>query len=385
MQDPNLGFLRKNRLILLGIAMVLPMVFLYYKFTHLPESSKAEALVSTTKNALPFTFETVEISTMLALPGTTRDIILNTQGDLAYVAAFGQGIHILSLTDPLNPIRLSSFKHSPKYDGIVKLALSKDEKTLYALDIKKGLYSVDVQNPNKPRLISFVSLRGGTNLTLSSNNNRVYVSATFGVAVVRITPSRTLALLGRLHYLPDRKVYIMDKYQPNIQYARFEEIADVVEVDETTLYLMSKHPDVVDVRDLSAIKIVSHFSTLGNAQQVTVSENRQRMYISSGHSGIEIFGIADQAHPKPLGGHNSEGLALHSTLSKEGNILFVSSLNRGLELFDITYPYDPKLLKRVDKEHDTKKGQVHGSAISADGKVLYVAYGVIGLGVMDLR
>ena len=385
-QDPNLSFLRKSQRILLGISVLIPALFLYYKFTHpivIAQKEAVETLAHKATQKTVLELDTLKINKILPLSGTSRDIVLNTQGDLAYVAAYGQGVHILSLKSPLNPVVLSSFRHNAKYDDTIKVLLSPDEKILYVLGAT-GLYNLNIQDPRHPQLISFLALKGGHNLTLSKDNRRIYVSGAFGVGIVRIKKDKSLAIQGRLHYLLDRKQYIVDKFS-NIQYAMFEQVADVIEVDDNILYIISRHPDVIDITDLSSVKTIAHFSTLGYAQQVTVSENRQRIYISSGDSGIEIFDISDYLHPKPLGGHNTEGSARHSTLSKHGNVLFVSSLNRGLEIFDITYPYDPKLLKRVEKKSDTLKGQAHGSASSADGKVLYIAYGVIGLGIITLE
>ena len=383
-QDPNLSFLRKNRLILLGISVVLPVAFLAYKYTHPALKPVTDALTSTATQKSALAFEDVEITKIVPFAGTTRDIVLNTKGDLAYVAAYGQGVHVLSLERPLTPEVLSSFKYRSKYDSVIKLVLSKDEKRLYALDEKKGIYSLDVQDPRHPKLIDFISLGGGKNFTLSSSNRRIYVSGKFGVGVIALKKDKKFELLGRIHYLPDLKKYVMDTYLPNIQYADFEKVADVVEVDADTLYIMSRHPDVIHISDLSNIKILTHFSILGSVREVTISDNRERMYLANGESGIEIFDISDHQHPRPLGGHNTESPAEHTTISKNKNILYVSTFRGGLQLFDITYPYDPKLIKSVEIKKGVKKGHAIGSALSVDEKVLYVAYGVTGLGIMTL-
>ena len=384
-QDPNLSFLRKNRLILLGISVALPVAFLAYKYTHPALKPAAKAITSASAQKSTLAFEDVEITKIVPLAGTTRDIVLNTKGDLAYVAAYGEGIHVLSLERPLTPELLSSFKYRSKYDSVIKLLLSEDEKRLYALDEKRGVYSLDVQDPRHPKLIDFVSLSGGKNFTLSSSNRRIYVSGKFGVGVIALKKDKKFELLGRLHYLPDLKKYVMDTYLPDIQYADFEKVADVVEVDADTLYIMSRHPDVINISDLSDIKILTHFSTLGSAREVTISENRERMYLASGESGIEIFEMSDHQHPRVLGGHNTESSAEHTTISKNKNILYVSTFRGGLQLFDITYPYDPKLIKSVEMKKGVKKGHAISSALSADEKVLYVAYGVTGLGIMTFE
>lgn len=384
-QDPNLSFLRKNRLILLGISVVLPVAFLAYKYTHPTLKPVTDTLTSIPTQKSALAFEAVEINKIVPLAGTTRDVVLNTKGDLAYVAAYGQGVHVLSLERPLTPEVLSSFKYRSKHDNVIKLMLSEDEKILYALDEAKGVYSLNVQDPSHPKLIDFVSLSGGKNFTLSSNTKRIYVSGKFGVGVIALKKDKKFELLGRLHYLPDLKKYVMDQYLPNIQYAGFEAVADVVEVDADTLYIMSRHPDVIDISNLSNIKILTHFSTLGSVRQVTISKNRERIYLASGESGIEIFEIADHKHPRPLGGHNTEGYAEHTSISKNKNILYVSTFKGGLQLFDITYPYDPKLIKSIEIKKGVKKGHAIGSALSVDEKVLYVAYGVTGLGIITLE
>ena len=384
-QDPNLSFLRKNRLILLGISVALPVAFLVYKYMHPALKPVTDALTSTATRKSTLAFEAVEITKIVPLAGTTRDIVLNTKGDLAYVAAYGQGVHVLSLERPLTPEVLSSFKYRSKYDSVIKLLLSEDEKILYALDEKRGVYSLDVQDPTHLKLIDFISLGGGKNFTLSSSNRRIYVSGKFGVGVIALKKDKKFELLGRIHYLPDLKKYVMDTYLPDIQYADFEKVADVVEVDADTFYIMSRHPDVINISDLSNIKILTHFSTLGSVREVTISENRERMYLASGESGIEIFDISDHQHPRPLGGHNTESPAEHTTISKNKNKLYVSTFRGGLQFFDITYPYDPKLIKSVELKKGVKKGHAVGSALSVDEKVLYVAYGVTGLGIMTLE
>ena len=377
MLDPNIAFLRKSGLIVLTILMVLPAIFLYYEYTHV---STVVEKISVEKN-IKKRYEDIRVDLLLPIPGTVRKIILNKKGDRAYVASFGQGVHILDLSTPMHPKVVTQFKYGLAYDSAVDIILSKDEKTLYVLDMKHGLYSLNVRDVTAPKLLSYVKCEGAEHLSLSLDEHRIYVSGKFGVLI--IDNANTMNLVGRLHYLPDLHKYVVGRYKPYLQYAGFEVITDMFEVENNILYLMSQTPDIVDISNLLDIKMITRFSILGNAKQVTVSKNRQRLYIASGHSGIEIFEIADYRHPKPLGGHNTKGLAINSTISKDGKILFVSNLNRGVELFDITYPYDPKFVTSIEKP-PVKKGQVHATALSPDNNVLYIAYGVIGLGVVDL-
>ena len=384
-QDPNVSFLHRARLLLVIISIILPILFLIYKFTHPTLSPYQEVSTAVTTQNPSLGLETIEINKMLPLRGTTKEIIINTQGNLAYVAAYGQGVHTLSLEKPLAPVVLSSFKYNDRYDGVIKLKLSKDEKSLYVLDEKKGVYSLDVRDPSTSKLIDFIAIPNGQSMTLSSSGHKIYISGKFGLGIININQDGMFALLGRLHYLSGKKTYTMEKFLPHQQYNMLKEIADVVEVDANTLYLMSRHPDVVDVSDLSNIKVITHFSTLGFGRQATISGNRQRMYLSSGDSGIEIFDISDYKSPRPLGGHNTESSAGHTSISKDKNILYVSTCKGGLQVFDITYPYDPKLIKRVDIKKDVKKGHAITSALSRDEKVLYIAYGVSGLGIVSFE
>ena len=368
MTDLHLKFKQKLIVSLLIVFIVPPVAFLYYQYLHvlpqkpLPISKKiVEEIIPMVSDEPHYIYP----HKIFKIRGTASKIILSKDGKLAFVASASRGIHILSLQNPLEPTLLYHFKYlNNAYDQARDIVLSPDEKTLFVKDSKVGIYTLDVSNPSHPKKLAlYPNVKSVNKISLNGDGSRLYLAGSFGLMVADVHNKNKITIIKKI----------------NLGQAYY----DVLEIQKNILYVLSSSGlEVVDITHINDPIFKEGYPTLGTPLNIILSENRTRAYISSGDSGVEIINIKNIFHPTPFGVFTPVGYTTHTTISKDGKRIFISNLNDDVDIVDVTYPYDAKLLQNIRETHD--KGQIWGSVLSPDEKTLYVAYGVLGIGVVPL-
>ncbi len=89
-----------------------------------------------------------------------------------------------------------------------------------------------------------------------------------------------------------------------------------------------------------------------------------------------------------IGDDNTEQSAEDMALSADGKTIYLADGSAGLKVIDVTNPNNPKLIAHVDDPTDTgtnRGGFGRRITISPDGDIVYMADGLAGLKVIDVR
>jgi hypothetical protein len=365
MTDPNVQFKQKIIIFLILIFILHPIGFLYYDFNTIlpPRINTTEQPIQKMrkeKNQLIFP------SHICKLNGSTKDILLTQNGKIAYIASSSKGVQTLNLKDPYAPKLLATLKY-PKstYNHASSLALSTNEKTLYVKDPTIGIYSIDVRNPQKQKILAtYPTVNTPSNISLSDDGKALYIVGKKGLSIVDIRQN--------------------DQIKTIMKFNNGEAYYDVVEVAKNTLYLLSLSGiDILDITDLTKPQLIGGFATLGQSRKITLSKDKTRAYISSGDSGIEVIDLKDKLHIQRSGSFTTIGNAINTTVSQNKVTIYVSTFNEDLNIIDARYPHNLELIQRVRKNHI--QGQLWSSSLSPDEKILYIAYGDLGIGIVQLK
>lgn len=355
MIDYQLKFKQQLIFILLAI-LIVPFIVIFsigQKFQH---ETITHPLVSS-----------IQKSTTLNLRGSIQDITLSKDAKTAYLAAASRGVYIIDLTDPLKPQLISQFKYfKNSYDKSRSLKLAEEKNILFVRDAQAGIYSIDIENPVEPKLLAgYTSEVPIYDFCLSAKNDKLYIADADGIKVADITDTDTIKV--------------------NTAYSRKKKYYDMLEVQENLLYLLTSYGiDIVETSLTQEPKLLKSYLTSGDANKMRLSRDKTRAFIANGYSGVEIVDIANKRNPKALGIYKTSKIAKEAIASNDANTLYVSNLNDSIDIVDISEPDDAKLLQEIHV-NPTKKAKIHNFILSSDEDKLFIANGIGGLKLIDLK
>lgn len=304
---------------------------------------------------------------------------VDIEGDRLYVAA-GTKLSVLSVSNPLKPVRLGEFEG---VDNRRQLVVR--NSFAYVVSRETGLRIVDCTDPKAPRLRSrFDSVEFATGIEVVGRT--AFLSERInGVEVVDVSD-------------PDRPAHVAIRKTSESQSARYRDG-----------YLYSgewgaSQVTVFDMRDLKAIREVGRVDLFGYGDGLDISG--RYLYCSTGHDsrhrgmskdesvgrgrGLDIFDLADPAHPKRVGRADFPRFVPRNddywTVRVSGRVAFCADSHNGLFAVDVSDPSAPKVVDRFcvpqSGHPDWPSAAVSSLAVGRD--CLYVTVNPGGLYVVPL-
>jgi len=326
---------------------------------------------------------------------------VTVNGNLAYVAAGGDGLKIINVMDSKNPFSMSSLAwfeaedvtisgnlvYVVSYDSLKIIDLSYwklfgmawESKCLYQLTINADNAAHDtlskmfnIWTNNFPRAISTVpsqSLRPGDNLTFNLKSTLIFDDKDRTDTLSLIMNSLPKAIWLKLNILP----FAMNT---NTKVTAGNNIC----ISGNLAYVATGHAfEIIDVTASSnpflKASIGGEFGSPGeiHAEGVTVSGNLA--YVASGGKmGLQIFNITNSSNPLRIGYGVQRFDARRVTVS--GNLAYVAAGGDGLKIIDIADSEHPRLI-------GTSMDVIAGG-VSVSGNMAYVASTTLGLRIIDV-
>ncbi len=318
----------------------------------------------------PTRFSGDDIIATLPLPGSITPFSLQIDDNYAYIANFRDGLAIADISDPYNPIIVSSY-------GVASTVEIRDifvrDRIAYLAGYDDGLLLVDISDIDNPVLLSSCSTPG--------NALGVYVS-------------------GDYAYIADdsERISIVDISTPAsvtdsslISGCSTDGIADKVLVKNGYAYVAA---DGLEVIDVSNPPLVNDLSTKGSWSSLDGKISKD-IYISGeylyivlqppppgippGPSSLHIIDISVPANVTNSSGVGScEILGNAEGVTVSGNLAYVASYDADLQVIDVFNPAAPVLERTYATSGDPFD-------VKVSGYYAYIAdrYGS-GLVVLDL-
>ncbi|MFW9991689.1 MAG: hypothetical protein ACFFD4_06490 [Candidatus Odinarchaeota archaeon] len=312
---------------------------------------------------------------------------VHVDGNIAYVADFAGGLQIVNITNPLNPVNISAYATSASaYDVYV------EGNYAYVAGFTGGLQVVNITNPAEPTLAASVSISGWAFSVFVSGDYAYVAAYGGGLQVVNITDLSAPDPVGSCA-TPDYawEVFIEGDYAyVACQFSGLQVInitnpsnpTPVILVDTPGAargvcisgdfaYVADEHDgglQVVDITDPTSPAIVGSYDTPGDAQRVAIDGNYA--YVADGDSGyLQVISISDPATPTIVGNYPSSDFSRDVVV--EGDYAYLADGFGNLKIINITDPSEPIFVS----EYDTP-GQPEGVSISGD--YVFVAAGMSG-------
>lgn len=304
---------------------------------------------------------------------------------------FGIADQLTILDTGLNPLKTLTVTESGQISG---LFYSASDRLLYIACKKKGLWIIDVSDPQNPyKCGAFFPENEDTELYgLFVSNGRAYLAGgVTGVIVIDVSDPADISqidsfpLPGALGityamdvYVAGNYIWVADLYNgvhvvnyenpENPKYIKGLTLAGArdIMVDGNDMYVSLEGGGVgiIDISSPEDSKPVSQY-TDGNGVEKTVQADGNFLYVASGPAGIRVLDVSDKSHPSYVAGWEFNAADADSILLlPDKHFLFMTSEKSGLLKIDVT---DKSAMREV-ASYDTP-GDAY--AIDVDGGYLY--------------
>jgi hypothetical protein len=278
---------------------------------------------------------------------------LQIVGNYAYVATGSDGLEIIDISDPTNPIIKGRWNYNIT-SGLVTSGSVYSVQVIgnyaYAAS-SRGLEIIDISNPTAP--------------TLKGNyNDSVWNVSGFG---------RRVQVLNDYAYMAagDSGLQIIDisnPSNPTLKGNYDTGYANNVQVIGNNAYVADVSGlQIIDISNPSNPTLKGNYNITDFTYDVQVLNDYA--YIATGDSGLRIIDISNPSNPSLQASYVTKREAYNVGLV--GNYAYVSG-DRGLEIIDISNPSSPTL-----------KGYYNSGNMQVVGNYAYVA-GTFGLQIIDI-
>jgi len=309
-----------------------------------------------------------------------------------FVADWFSGIHLYDITEPHQPLLLSSLKTKGSPKGIVV----RDDYA-YVADDDHGLLVVDLSDPHQPRSVATLPTPGLAYIPQLQGELLYLASHRGGFQIIDISEPTKPKLLSstntagkawgiqvrdELTFIADDESGLLifntsDPMAPK-QIGQFSPggAAEDVAIDGNYAFVtfFDNGVYIVDISDPSRPTEISHVATPGNARGV--ERKGDHLYIASWLAGMQVIDISDPAQPSLVGSYDTAGAAWGLRL--KGDHAYIFDWWGGLAILDIHHPTRPTLLG-----HYLGNDQIQQTA--ARDKFLFAASGIDGLQIFDIN
>ncbi|MBD3312656.1 hypothetical protein GF352_04360 [archaeon] len=243
-------------------------------------------------------------------------------GDYAYVAASDDGLRVVDVSDPFNPVQAS---HEVLYYVDVAVGVFVSDGYAYVANGDDGLRVIDVSDPENAFVTNGYLNTGGFAIDVSIVDNYAY-------------------LITR-----DNGLFIVDVSDPT-------------------------------VRPLPVISNVSPVGDRGGypSSGIGVFVSGDYAYIANSIEGMDIVDISDPANPVSISNTDLETFDVFVS----GDYAYIASFDEGLFIVDVSDPFNPAVVSQVPGLFG---GALGGSReVFVNNGKAYVADSDNGLGIIDV-
>ena len=267
----------------------------------------------------------------------------------AYVADLGSGLQVIDVSDPSSPTIIGSVDTPGEASWVSVI-----DQIAYVCDWGGGLQVIDVSDPSNPFIISTVDTPGGS-FTATVIDQLAYVAdLESGLQVIDVSDPFKPAIIGSV-----------DTPSEAIGIKVIDQIAYVGD-DESGL-------QIIDVSDPLSPVIIGSVDTLGSASIVDVLDHIA--YVADWGNGLQVIDVSNPASPVIIGSVDTPGPA--SGVMVLNKTAYVANMSRGVQVIDISEPANLSVVGSADTPG-------YAVGITIIGETAYVADGESGVVVMDV-
>jgi len=279
--------------------------------------------------------------------GYSFDVVAD--GDFAYLIVGAQGLLVVDVSDPVDPVEVGS--HSTR--GYAQ-AISIDGDLAFVANRSDGLTILDVSDPMRPVEVSHLDTPGSAWDVLVSAGVAHVADSQGGLHLVDVDRASAPSSLGAYDTAGFAKAVAVDR---GVAYVAMGDAGI----------------ELVDVSNPSEPASLGVLKTFGEANDVAVSGATG--FVAAGYGGVRILDVLDPTTPAEIGFIGTEGEAMG--LALVGSALYVAEGTSGVSVYSVADPANPQRIAQIDTPGEATRLHIH------QGRV-YIADREEGLQIVEV-
>ncbi|MDC3105485.1 M12 family metallo-peptidase [Gammaproteobacteria bacterium] len=291
--------------------------------------------------------------------GTSRDIVLSSDGTRAFIADGDEGLRVFDVSVPSAPLSEGGLDVNPGNSGSSRgIALSSDDSTIFIADSLGGVKIVDVQGGSYSIVGDIDTNGNAVGIALSPDEQTVFVADSVSVKIIDVS---TPSLPSLISQVTTSAPYGID-----------------VSPDGNTVYVADQLDGlcVIDISGsdgLSNPELVQCLSTPGFSSGVKVAPDGQNVYLADFATGVRVYRTSNPLNPVSFFQLDTDGNSYQIDVSADGSQIFLADDN-GVKALEVEQ--NGTLTQVGDL---SLNGTSYSVAAGLDGTNVFVATGDSGL------
>ncbi len=310
------------------------------------------------------------------------DVVISNDETKAFVAGWGgyDSFQIIDISNSESPTLIGSLstKYSSNY-----IDLSKDESKAYLSN--HGFNIIDISNPTMPSIIGTYN-NGHPRIgkfTINDNETIAYtVDSSVGLQILDISNPTLPVLIST--YDPSENCMINGV---SASRSNCEGYGISLSTDEKILYLACgwNGLKILDVSNLSLPVLIGTLDINERISNVILSSNEDIAFIS-GNQKFMIVDITNLKSPSLISSSIWASNGYNEIkLSNDETKAYLGGTNYGLHIVSIANIDSPILIGKFYETINNVAPQISGFDISNDNNIAYIAEGINGLRIVDIK
>lgn len=270
-------------------------------------------------------------------------------GDYAYLIVGAQGLLVVDVSDPTNPIEVGS--HSTR--GYAQ-AITLNGSQAFVANRSDGLTILDISDPMRPSEMGNLDTPGSAWDVYVAGGRAYIADSQGGLQIAGVGRNGDSSLLG---------TYQTSAFAKSV----------VVLGSIAYLALGDAGLELVDISNPESPSRLAVLKTFGEANAVAVTDGTA--YVAAGYGGVRIVDVSDPTAPVEVGSIATAGEAIG--LALVGNSLYVAEATDGLSVYSVLEPTDPQRIAQIDTPGEATN-------VFIDGGRAYIADREEGLQIVEL-
>ncbi|MEA2028723.1 MAG: hypothetical protein U9N49_07080 [Campylobacterota bacterium] len=253
------------------------------------------------------------------------------------------------------------------YNFIRHFIISKDNEKAFILDGNHGFYVLDIKDKKNLKLIKAFDIRGRS-FTLSTDQKQIYIAK---VVMEQFSLLKIDTESWKLDEIPivSRNLTLE---KPLIPTKRANATTAITFVSPTKAIV--SYNEYFMIYNIKTGEIEKQYQTSRSIENIVLSSNKQRAYLFAGKT-VELLDLETNEVEEQI--YMDEFVSFGDVSQNEKNLYVATS--KGAQVIDISNTKEPKVEVIYKNNHSNQL------ALSLDKKKLYIAFGSMGVGIIDLN
>lgn len=278
------------------------------------------------------------------------------EDDLLYLADHLDGLEIIDVSNPTNPVKIGEF-----HDSSAALCVEVRNDLAFVADFMDGLEIFDVSDPTNP--VEIGQYNGTRAEEVFLFNDIAYITTRYGYASIDISVPEVPVLISEIDTFTvvwdicrvGDIVYFVDETEGVVLYNDSNVYAPQeitiwnddggprgINVINDLIFISEKNNGLIilNATNPNSLSLLGSYNDGGEGSGLFLKDDL--VYFADFRDSLEIIDVTTPANPVKVGQFNNGGYSI--AVETENDLAFIADFNAGLEIIDISDKTNPEFV-----------------------------------------